>query len=298
MDNWYQVRERGAGQLRMEFLWWVYRAFGIRALKFMVGIISTFIAMGARTARRTSKRYKDILNLYQIKNNMTPARFSSLAHIRAFACSVVDKMSAICDTKTKIKFAVDENADWQELQNILLVGQGAFFLCSHLGNIEALCAIPNAMDKRMHAFMNIGQNPAFRQFIERHAKYQNTVIHSTEEIDIAMAGNMYDALKSGELVMMAADRVSPNSPDKVIKSKFLGKKCVLPLGVFRFARVCDCPIFAIVNVNTDAENYRVMVKKIVARDTDKMATEYLDFLQEIVLRYPTQWFNVFDFFES
>ncbi|MBO4745577.1 MAG: hypothetical protein J5613_00710 [Alphaproteobacteria bacterium] len=298
MDNWYQVRERGAGQLRMEFLWWIYRAFGVRALKVMVGIICAFITMGTRAARRVSRQYKNILNQYQVENHLAPSRFSSAAHIRAFAYSVVDKMSAICDAKTKIKFTVNDDADWQELQNILSAGYGAFFLCSHLGNIEALCAIPNAADKRMHAFMNVGQNPAFRRFIERHAKYQNTIIHSTETIDVAMAGNMYDALKSGELVMMAADRVSPTSPDKVIKSKFLGANCVLPAGVFRFARVCDCPIFAIANINTGGENYRVFVKKITSRNIGKMAIEYLEFLQGILLRYPTQWFNFFDFFKS
>jgi len=284
--------------MRMEILWWVYRLCGLRVLKGLVGIISFFIAMGARGGRASSRKYKQILNGYERRHNRKISRFSSLSHIRAFACSMVDKMSAICDGKTPIQFKIKEDSDWKSLQKILSTGGGAFFMCSHLGNIEALCAIPNAADKKMHAFMNVGQNSVFRDFIEKHAKYKNTVIHPTESIDVAMAGEMYDALKVGELVMMAADRISPNAPGKVIKSTLLGAGCQLPLGVFRFARACDCPIFAVANMNVGGAKYKLFVKQISGTNPDKMATEYLEFLQDLVLQYPKQWFNFFDFFDA
>jgi predicted LPLAT superfamily acyltransferase len=205
-------------------------------------------------------------------------------------------MSAICDKKTKIKFDINEDSEWRNLQDVLSNGVGAFFICSHLGNIEALCAIPNAADKCMHAFMNMGQNPVFRGFIERHAHYTNTVIHPTEGIDIAMAGEMYDAIKRGNLIMMAGDRISPDNPDKIIKSKCLGVGCALPLGVFRFARACDCPVFAIANMNTGGEKYRVFVQKLDTDNIKVMANEYTKFLENLILQYPKQWFNFFDFF--
>lgn len=297
MANWYQVHERGAGRLRMELLWWVYKVCGVRVLKFLVGIIAAFITMGARGGRMASRRYKTILNAYEVKNNRIPTRFSSFAHIRAFACSMVDKMSAICDRKTPIKIEINCDTDWQKLQKLLSAGRGAFFICSHLGNIEALCAIPNASDKTMHAFMNTEQNAMFRHFIDQHARYQNTIIHPTADIGVAMAGEMYDALRRGELVMMAGDRQSPNTPNKVIKAKCLGTDCKLPAGVFRFARACDCPVFAIANMNMGGEKYRVCVKQINTQDVNIMASEYVEFLERLILKYPTQWFNFFDFFE-
>ena len=180
--------------MRMEILWWVYRLCGLRVLKWFVGIISFFVAIGARGGRVASRKYRRVLNDYEHNHNRKISRFSSLSHIRAFACSMVDKMSAICDSKTPIQFEINKDSDWESLQKILSAGKGAFFMCSHLGNIEALCAIPNAADKKMHAFMNVGQNGVFRDFIDKHAKYKNTVIHPTESIDVAMAGEMYDAL--------------------------------------------------------------------------------------------------------
>lgn len=298
MAGWYQMHERGAGYWRMEFLWWVYRVFGIRVLKFFVCIISVFIAIFASEGRKASKQYKHLLNAYEMEHKRKVSHFSAISHICAFACAVVDKMSAICDKKPKIKFDINNDVYWKSLQQILSQGQGVFFMCSHFGNIEALCAIPDAADKKMHAFMNVGQNPIFRRFINQHANYINTVIHPTESIDVAMAGDIYDALEKGELVMMAGDRKSPNTPDKIIKSKLLNTDCSLPAGVFRFARACDHKVFAIANVNVGFEKYRVFVKQIDTKNLQKMATEYTAFLQNLILQYPKQWFNFFDFFES
>lgn len=150
--------------------------------------------------------------------------------------------------------------------------------------------------KTMHAFMNVEQNAVFRSFIDRHAKYKNTVIHPTEDIDVAMAGYIYDALGRGELVMMAGDRQSPNTPGKIIESKCLGHACALPAGVFRFARACNCPVFAIANMNVWGGKYRVFVQQIDTKNLDKMASEYMGFVEKLILQYPTQWFNFFDFF--
>ena len=295
MANWYQIHERGAGSIRMELLWWVYRIFGIRVLKCIVSIITLFITIGARGARTVSKHYKKILNAYEYAHGHNLSKFSSVSHINAFADSVIDKMSAICDNKTTIKFAINQDNDWKSLETLLSMGQGAFFICSHLGNIEVLCAIPNAADKCMHAFMNTGQNPVFRRFIARHSNYKNTIIHPTDNIDISTASDMYDALCRGELVMMAGDRKSPSAPDKVIKVKLLGRECFLPMGVFRFARACGHPVFAIANMKIYARKYCVFVRKISTITPEQMAQEYTDFLENLILKYPKQWFNFFDF---
>ena len=298
MKNWYEVHEQGAGYRRMEFLWWVYKIFGIRILKGLVCVITFFIAIGARGARRASRKYRNTINAYEWGHGIPISRFSSFAHICAFACSAVDKVSAICDKNTPIKFEISQNQDWTDLQEMLSTGQGIFFICSHLGNIEALCAIPNSTDKCMHAFMDVGQSPVFRGFIDKHSNYKNTIIHPTNDIDITVASDMYDALRCGELVMMAGDRQSPNNPNKTIDVECLGHKCSLPVGTLRFARACAHPIFAIANIKTSTHKYRVFVKKLDTQNLKEMAQEYINFLQNLILKYPKQWFNFFDFWNE
>lgn len=296
MSTWYQMHERGAGRLRIEFLWMIYKLFGINFLKFVVKIISGTIAIFAPKVRQQSIRYRKILNEYQQKQNLSLSKFTPLAHICNFACSVVDKISAICDTKTPLEFDMYNNSDMQRLQKMLDDNKGVFFISSHLGNIETLSAMPAGQNKRMNAFMNVGQNQVFREFVAKKAKYTNTIIHPTENIGVAVAGNMYDAIKRGELVLMAGDRISPTAPDKVINVKILNHNCALPIGVFRFARACDCPVFAVVNIKTEKLKYRMFVKQLNTSSIDIMVQEYAKFIEEMMLKYPEQWFNFFDFF--
>lgn len=298
MTNWYQMRERGAGKYRMEFLWVIYRVFGLRVLKFVVRIIAWVVAIFAPGARNASRRYRAVLNEYETNHNLPITKMSAFGHICTFATSVVDKMSAICDKKTPLKFAVADTAGWHKLQELLAAQRGAFFICSHMGNIETWGAMPSGADVHMHAFMDVAINRQFRDFIARHARYNNTTIHPVENIGMAAAGDMYDALRRGELVMMAGDRVSATAPDKVINVKILDKKCKLPMGVFRFARACDAPVFAVAAVNIGGATYKLYVQELTTDKVQTMADEYAEFLERMILSHPKQWFNFFEFFQK
>ena len=135
-------------------------------------------------------------------------------------------------------------------------------------------------------------------FMTRHNVATNTTIYPTEDIGIAIAGEMYDNLVRGDLVMMAGDRTSPNAHTKYETVSFLGKPCKFPIGTFKFAKSLAHPIFAICVMNSGGEKYTVYVKEIKSKNTKDMINDYAKFLEKLILKYPKQWFNFFDFFEQ
>ena len=298
MKNWYEIHEQSAGNLRLETLWLAYKIFGIKFLKFVLWFVCLFIVPFAKNARAASKKYKKILNEYQKKLGYAKTRFSTFSHIYGFACGALDKMTASCDRRNKIKFAIHKNADWTQFQKHIKQNQGVFLICSHLGNIEVLSAFPDSSNKKMHAFMQVSQTSTFHKFMMRHNIATNTTICPTENIDISVAGNMYDNLQSGDLVMMAGDRTSPNTPSRFETVPFLGVDCRFPVGTFKFARAQSHPIFAICVMNVGGEKYGIYVKEIKSETIKEMIGEYARFLEKLVLIYPKQWFNFFDFFET
>ncbi len=298
MNNWYQMHEQSAGKYRLEILWWIYKICGIRILKIVLYPIVTIISLFARGARTYSCQYRNILNTYQRKHNLPETQFSSLLHIYEFAAAAVDKMSASCDKHRKIKFSVLNNADWAAFNEYLKSNTGVFLICSHLGNIEALSAFPGGKGKKMHAFMQVSQTGTFHQFMVRHNIATNTTIYPTESIGIETAAQMYDNLQNGDLVMMAGDRTSPNSPDRFETVNFLDHECNFPIGTFKFARAQSHPIFAICLMHIKHERYAIYVHQIKSATIHEMIGEYARFLEKLVLKYPKQWFNFFNFFET
>ena len=298
MNNWYQQQEQSAGSFRLEILWFVYKAFGIRALKLLLFPVSFIITLFAKPARIASKQYRTVLNKYAQKHNLSEYNFTSFKHIRAFANTLVDKLSANCDSKTRIKITIKTQQDWKNFESIINKNKGVFLICSHLGNIEALSAIPQSQTKNMHAFMQVGQSKTFHRFMMKHNKNQNTVLHPTEEIDISIAGTMYDNLCRGNLVMMAGDRVSATTPSKTIPATLLDCECCLPVGVFKFARSMSHPVFAISLINTGLTTYELHLKELDTTTIKSMAQEYIRFIEPLILRHPTQWFNFYNYFNQ
>jgi predicted LPLAT superfamily acyltransferase len=297
MNKWYQIREQSAGKIRLELLWVVYKIFGIRFLKFILWFVCLFIVPFAKPARIASKKYMQILNKYLTQHNFKKIKISTFSHIYTFACAIMDKISAQSDKKTKIKFTFHKNADWDKFQSYLNENSGVFLICSHLGNIEALSAFSNGQTKKMHAFMQISQNSTFHQFMIRHNIKNNTLIYPTENIDIGVASMMYDFLRNGDLVMMAGDRTSPTAKTRYETVQFLDTNCRFPIGTFKFAKSLSHPIFSICVMNISHEKYKIYVKQLDATTPKDMINQYAKFLEKLVIMYPKQWFNFFDFFE-
>lgn len=297
-DNWYQQQERGAGSFRLNLLFFIYRVFGARFVKIWVWLVATIIGLSAKSVKEFSRKYKRILNEYQTARNITPTDFTASQHIRIFADSLVDKMIAMCDRRDRIKFTPKDNADWREFQNIINKKHGAFLICCHIGNIEALAAFPDGNNVKIHAFQQVGQTGVFHNFISRHSVRTNTTIHPVEDMNIGTASEMFDALNNGDLVMMAGDRISATNPTKTIPATVLGRTCDLPLGVFKFAKSMLHPVFAVALLNTGHEKYTFVVKQLDNSNVNSMASEFANFMEKTALIAPTQWFNFYNFFKD
>lgn len=298
MEPWYEQHEQSAGTYRLELLWYIYRIMGVRVLKLILYPICFFITIFAGPARRASTQYRKILNAYQRAHNMHVTRFSSFTHIRMFANSLVDKISANCDTRPRIKITPERDSDWIAFEKHLNENRGVFLICSHLGNINAMAALSPDSPRTMHAFMQTGHTNTFNKFMSRHSTNTTTRLYSTENIDIGIAGQMYDNMTSGDMVMIAGDRISAQSPSRTVPIKFLGHDCALPIGTFKFARMMDHPVFSIAVMNTGGQNYKIYVRQLPTTDTDSLIQNYIDFLQDLTLRYPRQWFNFYGFFDT
>ena len=296
--KWYQQQERGAGTFRLNLLFWVYKIFGIRFLKFWVRLVAGIIGVGAKSAQKFSNEYRRILNEYQIAHNIKPTQFSTAQHIRLFADSLVDKMVAMCSKKNEIKFVAQNNNDWREFQKLIKSKHGIFLICNHIGNIEALAAFPDSKNVKIHAFQQTGQSGIFHKFISTHSTRKNTIIHPIEDMNVGTATEMFDFLNDGDLVMMAGDRVSVNAPNKTISVQILGHDCELPMGVFRFAKSMSHPVFAVSLLNIGNERYKLIVKKLDDTNVNNMANEFAAFIESMTLAAPRQWYNFYDFFKT
>ena len=209
-------------------------------------------------------------------------------------------MSAICDLKSPLRFDIEKDKNWQTFQEDLK--EGVFLISSHLGNIEALPALPTyfKMEKTptVNALMEINQNSIFHQFIKEKTTNSRFCLLPADAFGFVEIMQLYEKISAGEIILMAADRVSSQNPKNTLSAQMLDKECSLPVGVFRFAKKMDHPTYTLLLLRTKKDAYRLFVQKIdLQKSTDNMAKQYLSFVQKHLLEYPEQWYNFFDFFK-
>ena len=301
--DWYKQKEQSAGKIRLEFLWYFYRLVGLCGLKSILRIITLFIYLFAGNPKKASRQYQQILKNYYLKHNIKPISFSTYGHLLSYADSLAEKMSVICDKKIRFKISINQDENWKTFKQNIINNKGMFLMCSHLGNIEALAGFsyqfPQLPQRKLNALMQMNQSSVFRQFIEEHQTSKAFELFSTEDLNFDGIMNLYERLLSGELVMMAADRISAQSPNKNISAKLLDKSCKLPIGAFKFAQKLAAPTYAIAFLRVKRNEYRLFLKQLnISAPIQQTVDEYTCFIEHLLLQYPKQWYNFYFFFEN
>ena len=281
---WHRQKEQSAGRFRILLMWYIYKFLGKNVAKilFLPGYL--FIYPFCRPARAALREFYDVLG---IKGN-------SFKHILNFAWSMLDKTDACALCKDPPRMSVVGDKGWMK--------GGCFLLSTHLGCIEVLPALRKTWGQtpqgrgqtpKVHAFQQMGHNAIFTEIFAKNLDNSQLTLHAVEDIGVETAVEMQEAIGRGEIVLMAADRLSAGSKASLVRP-FFGRKCKWPKGVLRFAKMMECPIYGITCVSTGWNAYEVRARRLSAED---LLDDYISFLEGEVRRHPLQWYQFYRFFD-
>ena len=312
---WHKQREQCASRFWALFMWYSYAWFGKTFQKAIFVIGMPFIYLFAGPPRLALTKFYAVLSAYAGRPHLaTHGRL--FRHILGFAWGVMDKTDACTLKKNPPQMDVRDDEGWRALKGLVDSGRGAFLLCTHVGTIGVLPALPDSLSEvserpggcgiglripKVHAFQQMGHDAVFMEVFMKHFDPSKIRLHAVEEIGVETAVEMQDAIRRGELVIMAGDRTSAGSKS-VLHRRFLGRDCAWPKGAFRFAELMEAPVFGVTCVRTGWNRYEVHVAELGAgeapakRRTDALLADYVRFLEAETLAHPEQWYQFYDFF--
>lgn len=180
--------------------------------------------------------------------------------------------------------------------------EGGFVIISaHVGNYEMAGYRLRSADKRMNVLVYGGE--AVTVMMNRNRLFsRNNIRMIPVSDDMSHLFAINNALSEGESVSIPADRLF-GSPRAVV-CPFLGKDARFPLGPFAVAASRDLPVLAVNVMKTSARGYRIYLRRLdtavgdTSHRAEALARAFAENLEDIVRRYPTQWFNFFDFWND
>lgn len=214
---------------------------------------------------------------------------------------VIDKFAAY--SGRRFEFSIDGNEAFRALESR---PEGFILLSSHVGNSEIVGFSLGSDKKRMSALVFAGESPSVLENRRRLLSEHNIdMIPVDDTLNHLFAIN--DALANGNIVGMPADRAMGSQ--KTFETAFLGVDTRFPLGPFATAVQRNVGAVAIFMMKESAKHYHLIVRPVSLTDDEKaglnrrdsmaaMGRKFAAALEDVVKRYPEQWFNYYDFWNE
>ena len=178
------------------------------------------------------------------------------------------------------------------------MNKGGILLSAHLGNWENA---GNLINMRITSKINVLVLDA------EHEKIKKFLISKTGGPDFNIIPIKDDfshlilikrALNKNEFIAIHADRYLNDT--RCFDIPFFGNLAKFPMGPFILAEKFKVPITFVYGMKKSNFHYDLyasepFLKNISAKN---LCNEYVKYMEQIVLKYPTQWFNFYNFYVS
>lgn len=288
--NWFRLSEQGAGRRRLILTKYIYRTFGEIPVRIIAFFVVLMVFLTAKERRRASEKFFRIINKKFVL-------LHSFIQFLNYGNSLVDKFISFLGNLDPERFVLLDPE----------VYHGAFFITTHVGNVEILRTLfqDKHLDhpKRVNVFLQASACRQFNHFLQSLELKLNIDAFPVETVSAETSIMVSDRLKDGEIVFMAGDRVSSENTNKVYEADFLNRRAEFPAGTLRFALMMNVPVYFIVCAK-EGRKFKVYTEKFVTDRTKKseiledMQKAYVKFLEKYTLKYPYQFYNFYDLFKN
>ncbi len=205
--------------------------------------------------------------------------------------SIIDRMAVIMGMSEKFTFNFE---DEPVLRKTVESDDGCLMVSAHVGNWQVAQAFLHRFNKKkVNIVMVDVESEKIKQFVKTSEGGENVnIIVMKEGLDYLF--DLVNAFRNKEVICLHGDRFVEGS--KVAETEFFSKKALFPLGPFSLAKKFKVPVSFTFVMKTSRYGYSFYATegKIYDNEND-MIKDYAVSLENVLKRYPLQWFNYHDF---
>lgn len=283
------VKQRGSGwSIRLAFN--LYKLFGYKFIYIIMYPVTFFYFIFAKNVKESLKIYYKTLNL-EFNN------WIYFEHLRMFAMCLCDRFISKYDPDS-YNFIYEHGE--RVTKNL---DDGTILLFSHFGGWASSSSKPSTKNK-----INIVMKEVILDSIKNIEKNIDKTTSNIKIIDqslgqLAVSIAIANAISNKEVVAIMADR--PTSEKYKYKVEFFGKIANFNKNPFKISYKTKTPILCAFVISSGLQTYKVKTIKLDLNFDLKedeaieiAIKQYVKLLEDILLEYPNQWFNFYNFWEG
>jgi predicted LPLAT superfamily acyltransferase len=220
-----------------------------------------------------------------------------------FGQTLVDRVYVIAGYKTKFQYTSE---GVENLHKMVEGNKGGILISAHNGNWE-LAGHALSIKTKINIVLFEGEHAKIKHYLSG-VKKENTVnviVVNNHNFDHIYKIN--EAIERREFLCIHGDRFVPGT--KTVSCKFLGEEALFPLGPFSLAAQLQVPVSFVYAMKKSNYHYNFFASTPIVcdfgsnrqqRDTEvlKVLHSYVGSLEKMVLQYPIQWYNYYQFWKT
>lgn len=291
MSSW-QGKTRG-GVLGYKIFIWTLKYLGIAFAYFLLRFVVTWFVFNSRSAFKSIYLYfRDILG-YSVSKSL----ISIFRNYYIFGQILIDKLAMLAGFQQRFTF------DFEGEEYLRMMKDGGLLISAHVGNWEIAGNLLNRLNKQIHIIIFDAEHQQINDYLKDTMKKRNVHFIVIRE-DYNHLKEIQQAFAAGDIIAMHGDRFIEGN--KTISLDFMGKQARFPIGPVNLAARFNVPVSYVFAVKERRSHYHFFATPLYTieftRNLQKREqilrealTIYVDKFEEVLKRFPLQWFNYYDF---
>jgi len=213
-----------------------------------------------------------------------------------FGQTIIDKTAISAGLRDKFTYEFD---GIDLLKKLLAEKKGGVLISAHVGNFEIAEHFFGEIDLdfQINLVTTDMEHSIIKEYLDSVTKKSSIKFIIVKE-DLSHIFEINNALANNELICFTGDRYFEGT--KTLTEQLLGQEAHFPAGPFLIASRLKVPVLFVYVMKEANLHYHLYARESDAKHRDEkgLLKAYTTSVENMLLKYPMQWFNYFDFWNS
>lgn len=213
-----------------------------------------------------------------------------------FGQTILDKIAISSNLSNKFTYEFDGG---ETITETLKEKKGGILISAHVGNFEISEYFFNQLEDNasISLLTTDVEHTTIKNYLDSVRKKSSINLIIIKN-DLSHIFEVNAALARNEIVCITGDRYTKNT--KFLTETLLGHTAKFPAGPFMLASRLDVPVLFVYVMKESKKHYHLYARRSEAkhRDAQGLLKEFTESVTWMLEKYPFQWFNYFNFWDS
>ncbi|MDC9723577.1 MAG: lipid A biosynthesis acyltransferase [Urechidicola sp.] len=265
---------------------------GIRAAYVLLSFVSFYFFIFSLKGTKTSFYFfHKRLGFSKLKSF-----FKAYRNIFVFGQTLIDKVAISSGLNNRFTYDHDGG---EAIKELLKEKKGGILISAHVGNFEIAEYFFSEVDidSQINLVTTDNERLAIKEYLES-VSIKSSIKFIVIEPDMSHIFKINNALSNNELICFTGDRYFEGN--KTLTETLLGKEAKFPAGPFLLGSRIKAPVIFVYVMKEANKHYHLYAReaKFKNRDAQDLLKKYTESIEDVLKKYPYQWFNYFDFWDK